>query len=199
MVSKKKLKAATLYGVILAVCAAIGVFSSFSLLHETFAVAKDPSYSPSCNVNPLVSCASAMSSEQGEILGIPNPAFGIAAFTALFTFAVLLVSGEIFKRWVWRAGLVAATGGLAFALYLYSTAMFVLGSICPWCFVTWVIVVAIFWAFVTYTLREKVLTPPGWLKPVTTIWVNNAGLVLAILYAALIFGLLIRFHEALFV
>lgn len=194
-----KEKRTSIYAALLAACAIIGLIASFALLHETFAVARDPEYAPSCNINPLVSCASAMSSAQGEIAGIPNPAFGIAAFTALLTFSVLLFAGTRFTKWVWRAGLLAASAGLLFALYLYSTALFVLGSICPWCFATWIITVAIFWVFVTYTLREKIFNVPKWLQPITTFWTKNAGLVLAILYAALIFGLLIRFREALFV
>ena len=186
-------------GVMLAVFAFVGLIASFSLLHETFAVANDPGYEPSCNINPLVSCASAMASDQGEILGIPNPAFGIAAFTALFTFAVLLVSGARFARWVWGAAFAAAIAGLGFALYLYFTAMFVLGSICPWCFVTWIVTVGIFWAIVTYVLREKLITIPKWKKRAAAFWVKSAGLILAVLYAVLILGLLIRFREALFV
>ncbi len=139
-----------------------------------------------------------MASEQGSIAGIPNPVFGITAFTALFTFAVLLISGARFSRFVWGNAFVASLAGLGFALYLYFTALFVLGSVCPWCFVTWVTVITIFWSITTYVLAEKIFTIPKWKQGIVTFWVKNAGLVLGILYALLVFGLLIRFREALF-
>jgi uncharacterized membrane protein len=185
-------------GSLLAVFAFVGLIASFALLHETFAVANDPSYVPSCNINPLVNCESTMASEQGELLGIPNPAFGIAAFTALLTFSVLLASGARFARPLWWAVLVAAVFGLGFALYLYATALFVLNSICPWCFVTWIVTIGIFWAVVTYILREKLLPIPSWKQPIASFWVKNAGLVLAVLYSALLLGIIIRFREVLF-
>jgi uncharacterized membrane protein len=181
---------------ILLLFSVVGLLASFVLLHETFAVANNPGYAPSCNISPLMSCESAMKSQQGESFGIPNPAFGIAAFSMLLAFAVLLLVGTQFSAWVWRLGVLAAVGGLGFALYLYFTAIFVLGSICPWCFVTWVVTVGIFWAMVTQALKEKAIPLPRWASKVAGFWSKNAGLVLAILYAALIFGLLIRFNQA---
>jgi len=186
------------FGAILAICAVIGLITSFTLLHETFEVAKNPSYSPSCNINPLVNCQSAMSSAQAEILGIPNPAFGIAAFAALLTFAVLLFTGVKFNRWVWWAALLAAIG-FGFAVYLYLTSVLVLGSICPWCFVTWITSTTVFWAVITYITKEKVLVFPFWLGKVSGFWAKNSGLILAILYAILFLGLAYRFRDALFV
>lgn len=199
MVLQKLKKSSTLYGVLLTLFAGVGLLASFTLLHETFLVANDANYAPSCNISPLLSCESAMKSEYGESFGIPNPAFGIAAFSALGVFGVLLLAGTSFAKWIWRLALVAATAGLAFALYLYSVAIFALGSVCPWCFVTWLVTIGATWAVVTYTLKANIFTVPTWVKPYATFWRKNPGLVLAIAYAALIFGLLLRFYESLFV
>lgn len=199
MILQKLKKTSTIYGGLLALFAAVGLLASFTLLHETFLVANDANYAPSCNINPLLSCESAMKSEYGESFGIPNPAFGIAAFTALGVLGVLLLAGTSFSKWIWRAAVLAATAGLVFALYLYSVAMFVLGSVCPWCFVTWLVTIGAAWAVVTYTLKANIFTVPKWVKPYATFWRKNPGLVLAIAYAALIFGLLLRFYESLFV
>lgn len=180
-------------GGVLAICAVIGLGASFTLLGDTFAVARDPSFNPSCNINPLLSCASVMESDQAEFLGIPNPAFGIAAFTALLVFAVLVWVDTKFKPWVWKAGLGAATAGLAYVVYLYLTSLLVLGTICPWCFVTWLVTIATFWALWTHALAEGYV---GSTK-IRAALVRNAPLILASLYAVLLFGILIRFHEAL--
>ncbi len=85
-------------GIVLAGLAVVGLLASFTLLYDTFEVARNPAYNPSCNINPVLSCQSVMSSDQAEIVGIPNPAFGIAAFSALAAFAVLLVAGSRFSR-----------------------------------------------------------------------------------------------------
>lgn len=192
-------KASRLYGLLLICFAAIGLFASFALLHETVSAAHDARYVPSCNINPLLSCESAMKSVYGETLGIPNPAFGIAAFSALATFGVLLFAGTRFANWVWRLALGASAAGLVFALYLYTVALFVLGSVCPWCFVTWVVTIGTAWAVVSYVVVTETLTQPTWLRPGIGFWRKNPGLVLAIAYALLIFGLLIRFYESLFI
>lgn len=199
MALQKRIKLSTAYGAFLALFAAVGLLASFTLLHETFLAANDANYVPSCNINPLLSCESAMKSEYGETLGIPNPAFGIAAFTALGVFGVLLLAGTNFAKWVWRLALVVAMAGLVFALYLYFVAMFALGSVCPWCFVTWLVTIGAAWAIVTYTLKANIFSLPKWVKPYAAFWRKNPGLVLAIAYSALIFGLLFRFYESLFV
>lgn len=195
---KKWMSSPKVAGTVLAITAFIGLVASFALLSESFAAASDPTYVPACNINPVLSCQSAMASEQAEVfLGIPNPALGIAAFMALLTFAVLLWSGAKFARWVWQAVLAAATGGLIFALFLYSTALWVLGAVCPWCFVTWIVCVAIFWMVVTHVFATKAVRLPNWLKGFSKVWLDNATLILASSYAILIMVIVIRFREAL--
>lgn len=135
-----------------------------------------------------------MESEQAEFLGIPNPSFGIAAFTALLVFAVLVWSGTTFKPWVWKVGLGVATAGMGYVVYLYLTSLLVLGTICPWCFVTWLVTIATFWALWTHALAKGYV---GGSAKVRIALVRNASLILASLYAVLLFGILIRFHEAL--
>ncbi len=182
----------------MAVTSVIGLLASFTLLRDTLEVARDPSFNPSCNINPILSCQSVMSSSQAEILGIPNPAFGIAAFTALFVFAVLVLARTSFALWIWKVGVAAATAGLLFTLYLYLTSIIVLGTICPWCFVTWLVTVAIFWSLITYTLAVKIIVLPKKLLFLSRVWVRYASLILASWYVALVFILLLRFREALF-
>lgn len=182
----------------MAVTSVIGLLASFTLLRDTLEVARDPSFNPSCNINPILSCQSVMSSSQAEILGIPNPAFGIAAFTALFVFAVLVLARTSFASWIWKVGIAIATAGLLFTLYLYLTSITVLGTICPWCFVTWLVTVAIFWSLITYTLAAKIIVLPKKLLFLSRVWVRYASLILASWYVALVFILLLRFREALF-
>lgn len=194
-------KASTKFvGWVLLVCAAIGLLASFTLLHETFEVAKNPAYVPSCNINPFLSCTSSMASPESKLVfGIPNPAFGIAAFTALFVFSVLVLAGTQFKRWVWAAGIGAAAGGVLFSAFLYFTSLFALGTICPWCFTTWVITIGAFWAITTYSLSSGVLALGADGQKFAEFWARYATVILVATYILLVFGILIRFREALFV
>lgn len=186
-------------GKILLICAAVGLLASLTLLHDTFEHIRNPDFNPICNINPILSCTSAMGSAEAEIIpGLPNPAFGLVAFGALAAFAVLLIAGTKVPRQIWLAGIGVATAGLAFVIFLYITSLTVLNTICPWCFVTWLTTIAVFWALVTHSLHEKYLVLPKSLEPVGKWWTNNAGLLLAILYAVLIFIILVRFNEALF-
>lgn len=187
-------------GWVLAVSASLGLLASFTLLHETFEVAKNPTYNPTCNINVFISCKGAMASDSAAIFfGLPNPAIGIATFTALLVFAVLLLSGAAFKPWIWLAGVGAATFGLGLSAYFYFESLLVIGTICPWCSVTWVTTIAAFWAVLTYSLGTKQFPLPKWLQGIAAFWVKYASVILATIYALLILGILFRFNEALFV
>lgn len=194
----KKLASHKLMGWVLAALAALGLLASFVLLHETFAVAKNPSYNPSCNINPLVSCSSIMSRPESEILGLPFSAFGAAAFGALLAFAVLLASGAKFKEWIWKAALLAGLGGLGFVGYMLWLSLALFGSICPWCATTWVTTIAIFWTLVTYVVSAGVVSIPKKLRAAAAFWKKNAVMILVAMYVILVFGILLRFNEVLF-
>lgn len=187
-------------GWFLAVSAALGLVASFTLLHETFQVAKDPSYNPACNLSVFISCQGAMSSDSAELFfGVPNPAIGIATFTALLVFGVLVLSGAAFKPWIWLGGVAATLFGLGLTAFFYFESLLKLGTICPWCSVTWLVTIATFWIIVTHALAAKHITVPKQLKAVANFWVKYATVILATIYAALILGILFRFSEVLFI
>lgn len=141
-----------------------------------------------------------MSSDYANLLfGIPNPALGIAMFTALFVFGVLIISGARFKPWIWLAGIGATLFGLGLTTFFYFESLLVLGTICPWCAVTWVVTIATFWIILTHSLAAKQITIPKRFKKAADFWVQYASVILAVLYVALVFGILFRFNEALFV
>jgi uncharacterized membrane protein len=186
-------------GKLMLVLAAVGLLASFTLLHDTIEYVKNPSYQPACNVNPIISCTSAMGSAVAETIpGIPNPAVGLAAFGALAAFAVLLWAGVKVPKKIWLAGVGVAGAGVLFVIFLYVYSLTTLHTVCPWCFVTWLTTIAIFWALVTHSLREKYLVLPKSLAPAGQWWSQNAGLVLAIFYAVIIFIILAKFNQSLF-
>src|ERR1035437_6777120 len=85
----------------LMIISVVGLVASLTLGYETLQSIKDPSYVPSCNLNPIVSCGTAMESKWSEIFGIPNPLFGIMGFTALLTMSVALLLGGPARKRLW--------------------------------------------------------------------------------------------------
>ena len=99
-----------------------------------------------------------MNSKQASIHGIPNPFFGMVIFSMLVMFSLALLSGAVLKRWLWVAAQVAATVGVIFMHYLFFEAVFRIHSICPWCFVTWMVTIVIFFGITIYNLRMGYLS-----------------------------------------
>lgn len=65
-------------GWLLVVCGLIGSLSAATLLIEKIALIKDPSYTPTCSINPVLSCGSIMDTPQAEVFGFPNPILGVS-------------------------------------------------------------------------------------------------------------------------
>ncbi len=63
----------------LVVAGALGLTASLVLTIEKFSLLADPTYRPSCSINPVISCGSVMSSPQAEAFGFPNPLLGSSA------------------------------------------------------------------------------------------------------------------------
>jgi uncharacterized membrane protein len=123
----------------------IGFIAAFTLLIEKIALLKDPAYVPTCSFNPILSCGSIMKTDQAEVFGFPNPMIGIAAFASLVTIGVLLLSGVELKRWLWIGLQIGTTFGVAFVHWLIYQSLYVIGALCPYCMVVWVVTIPLFW------------------------------------------------------
>lgn len=55
----------------LLIAGAIGLVASMTLTVEKIDILLDPSYVPSCNINPILSCGSVMMTPQASLLGFP--------------------------------------------------------------------------------------------------------------------------------
>lgn len=137
------------------VASVIGLIASFALTFDTIHVLKNPSYIPSCNINPILSCGDVMKTKQGDLLGVPNPVYGLMGFSMLFAFGLVLAAGGTLKSWLWRVINAGALAGFCFFVYLFFQATFRIHAICPWCFVIWMITPPVLWYTTLYNLREK--------------------------------------------
>ena len=78
-----------------------GLIASATLTVEKIEILLNPSYVPSCNLNPIVSCGSVMTTPQASALGFPNSLIGIGAFTVVTVTGVLAVTKVSLPRWYW--------------------------------------------------------------------------------------------------
>lgn len=149
---------------ILIICGVIGIICSLVLTYDQIKVWEDPSYSPACSLNPIVSCGTVIDSKQGHILGIPGPMYGLLTFPVLVTVGVVMLAGAKLKRWFWLGLQVGAIAGIGYALWLFWLSLFKIHAVCPFCLVTDVAVYTAAWYITLYNIEQGVIKVPTKLK-----------------------------------
>ena len=147
----------------------------------------DPTFVPNCDINPVLSCGSVISTEQASLFGFPNPVLGVIGFTVVIMFGALLFAGVELPRSMWLGLNFGALAGMIFVIWLVSQSLYVIGALCPWCMVVWAITIPIFWQVTTDNLASNRLSLGKSLSEiiVTLKWILVAGSYLII--AGLIF------------
>lgn len=130
---------------VLTVGGLIGFVAAFVLMVEKIALLKDPSYVPSCSLNPVLSCGSVMRTEQAEAFGFPNPLLGVAGFAVVTTVGVALLAGARLPRWFLLGLQAGSTFGLVFVHWLIFQSLYRIGALCPYCMVVWAVTIPVFW------------------------------------------------------
>lgn len=141
----------------------IGLTAAFALTYEKFELLLHPGTTPGCNFSIVVQCGKNLDSWQGSLFGFPNALIGLVGWPVVIAVGVGLLAGATYAAWFWRAFHITALAGFIFVIWLFTESVFELGTLCPWCMVTWV-------ATITLTVVSK-----GWtLKH--GIWGNKAFL-----------------------
>lgn len=133
----------------------VGLIASVALTVEKIRALADPSYVPSCNLNPILSCGSVMATPQASLLGFPNPLIGIAAFTVVAVSGVLAVTKVRLPRWYWTGLAIGTLVGAGFVHWLIFSSLYRIGALCPYCMVVWAITIPLLVVFTTFTVEPK--------------------------------------------
>ena len=144
--------------IFLIVAGAIGWYAAFALTLEKFELLVNPEAIAGCDFSIVVQCTANLNSWQGSVLGFPNPLIGLGAWVAPIAVGVAVLAGARFDRWFWIVFNVGVAGALSFVIWLISNSIFELGTLCPWCMVTWSVTIPLFWALTFRNLREGVFT-----------------------------------------
>jgi uncharacterized membrane protein len=171
------------------IAGAAGLTASITLTIEKFKLLANPSYVPSCSINPVLACGSVMSTRQAQAFGFPNPLIGIVAFSVVVVSGVLAVGRVRLPGWYW-IGLAGGTlVGVAFIHWLIFQSMYRIGALCPYCMVVWAVTVPLLVVVTTIAVqpvrdRAVVRTLLYWRWPLTALW-----------FTALIVLILVRFWD----
>jgi uncharacterized membrane protein/protein-disulfide isomerase len=109
----------------------------------------------SCDVNATVSCTNVLTSEYGELIGIPLGAYGMTFWAGVVSIALLPKFVQVSRRYLayWR--LVAASMGFVTAVLLAYIAYFVIQSVCLICSTTQVLCLVFFVFAVVAFFRSR--------------------------------------------
>lgn len=141
----------------LIVAGVIGWWAAFQLTLEKFHAYQNPGDAAGCDFSILVQCTANLDSWQGSVFGFPNPILGLTGWMAPIVVGAAVLAGARFSRWFWVlfwAGMAFAFG---FVVWLISQSIFELGTLCPWCMVTWSVTIPSFYAVTVHLLRSGVV------------------------------------------
>ncbi|GGV14936.1 membrane protein [Kitasatospora herbaricolor] len=181
------------FALLLTLAGLIGLIASAVLTFDKIRLLADPSYVPSCNINPVISCGSVMRTAQAEVFGFPNPLLGVAAFAMVLAVGAGSLAGAAFRRWFWLGLQLGAAVGLAFTHWLIVQALYRIGALCPYCMVVWAVTIALFWYVTLHNLRTGVVPVPARPRAVVREAVRYHWVVPALWYAVIALLVLNRF------
>jgi len=141
----------------LIVAGVVGWWAAFSLTMERLQLLEDPDAILGCDISPLVQCGKNLESWQGSVFGFPNPILGLTGWTAPIVVGVAILAGARFARWFWLLFELGLAFAFGFVLWLIGQSIFVLGTLCPWCMVTWVVTIPTFYAVTLHILRRGIV------------------------------------------
>ena len=137
----------------------IGLGAALTLLIEKIALLEDPSYVPSCSINPILSCGSIMKTDQAEAFGFPNPIIGVTGFAIVLAVGMGLFAGATYRRWFWVGLQAGTTFGIVFVHWLIFESVYRIDALCPYCMVVWAVTIPLFWYTTLHNLRAGHLAP----------------------------------------
>ena len=138
------------------VAAAIGLVAATVLSHEALVLAGNSSAQLGCSLNAAINCASVANHWSSQMVpGVPNSFWGMISLPVVMNIAVVLLTGARLPRWFMCLTQLGVLGGLVFAGWMLYMSLAVIRVLCPWCLVTDVIMLVIFFGVTRYNLMRS--------------------------------------------
>ncbi len=145
----------------LVIAGVVGWFAAFSLTLEKLERLADPTSSASCDFSVLVQCSANLDSWQGSVFGFSNPILGLTGWVAPIVVGMAILAGARFARWFWWCFWAGMGFAFGFVVWLITQSIFDLGTLCPWCMVTWAVTIPSFYAVTIHLLRSGLVPAPA--------------------------------------
>ncbi|OBH60640.1 vitamin K epoxide reductase family protein [Mycobacterium sp. E2479] len=143
----------------------VGLAASMTLTVEKIDILLDPSYVPSCNINPILACGSVMVTPQASVLGFPNPLLGLVAFTVVVVTGLLALTKVALPQWYWLGMTIGVAVGAVFVHWLIFQSLYRINALCPYCMVVWVVTISLLVVVASIAYRpvlQRRQSGPGW-------------------------------------
>jgi len=161
-----------------------GLGASMALTIDKFKLLANPTYVPSCNINPIVSCGSVMNTPQAAALGFPNPLLGIIGFTVVLVTGVLAVAKVTLPQWYWIGLSFGTLVGAVMVHWLIFQSLYRIGALCPYCMVVWAITVPLLVVLLTIVSRDRggalARVAYQWRWSIVTLWFTAVFLMIMV-------------------
>jgi len=136
----------------------VGWWAAFQLTLEKLHSLANPGDAASCDFSVLVQCTKNLDSAQGSVFGFPNPIIGLTCWVAPIVVGVAMLAGARFPRWFWGLFWLGFLFAFSLVCWLIFESIFELGTLCPWCMVTWLVTIPSFYAVTLHLLRNGAVT-----------------------------------------
>lgn len=168
-------------------------FAAFTLAREGYLLAA-AGIEPSCNINPFFSCGNVMESWQARVFfDAPNQLFGVAGYVIPTVVGVALIQGAKFRRWFWHLFTLGMFASWAFLMWLFYQAVFVIGFLCLYCMVVWVIHTIVWWIWLSWAMGHGLLGSAGWLTRLGSSTLGYTWLPIVVTFAVIAISIRIQF------
>ncbi|WP_406859736.1 vitamin K epoxide reductase family protein [Streptomyces sp. HUAS MG47] len=148
----------------LVITGAAGLLAAWVITIDKFKLLEDPTFTPGCSLNPVVSCGNIMKSDQASVFGFPNPMLGLVTYAMVIAIGVGLLAGARYRKWYWL-GLNAGTlFGVGFCTWLMQQSLYEINALCLWCCLAWVATIIMFWYVTSHNVRKGVIPAPAGLR-----------------------------------
>lgn len=165
----------------------VGWIAAFALTIEKFHALMNPDAGgASCDFSIVVQCTANLDSWQGSVFGFPNPIIGLTAWMAPVVVGAAILAGARFARWFWWAFFAGIVFAFGFVAWLISQSVYVLGTLCPWCMVTWLVTIPTFFAVGIQLLKSGVVSDSERVRRVGTALTPWVPLMAIVCYAVVL-------------
>ncbi|EGJ78635.1 putative integral membrane protein [Streptomyces sp. Tu6071] len=159
-----RLGASRAFAVMLVLTGAAGLLAAWVITLDKFKLLEDPSFTPGCSLNPVVSCGSVMKSDQAAAFGFPNPMLGLATYSVVICVGMTLLAGARMPRWYWLTFNFGTLFGVGFVTWLQYQSLYNINALCLWCCLAWVGTIIMFWYVTAHNVRNGYLPAPRWAR-----------------------------------